>query len=72
MEVRAIKRGFFGGQYRRVNDRFNCSSESFSSNWMEEVRGDMKPLVDEAYKPLEIPSLRKKRKAKSKKLSLNK
>lgn len=77
MEVRAIKRGFFGGQYRRPGDCFDCPSETFSSNWMEKVEEGMKPFKEDKYKPLEIPSLinkkRKKTKAKvATKLSLNK
>jgi len=57
MLVRAVKRGFFGGLYRRPGDRFECSSEAFSSNWMEEVTEDMQPIKKEAYQPLEAPSL---------------
>ena len=70
MEVRAIKRGFFGGQYRRQGDKFNCPSEDFSSNWMEELSKGVKPKPLEkqkdGYVPLEIPSLAKKKTAKKK------
>ena len=70
MEVRAIKRGFFGGQYRRPGDKFNCPSEDFSSNWMEKLLKGIKPkpLDKPEYVPLEIPSLinkpKKEKKAK--------
>ena len=76
MKVRAIKRGFFGGLYRLPGGRdseFECPSESFSSNWMEKITEDTKPLEVEAYKPLEIPSLMNKGKEKkTKTLSLKK
>lgn len=71
MDVRAVKRGFFGGLYRRPGDCFECPSEAFSSNWMEEVTEDIKPLKEESYKPLESPSLQetgnKRKAAKAKK-----
>ena len=69
MEVRAVKRGFFGGQYRRPGDKFNCSSEAFSNNWMEELKKGVepKPLEKPEYEPLEIPSLLKKTKKAKKK-----
>lgn len=58
MLVRAIKRGFLGGRYRRVGDKFDCPSDLFSSNWMEEVTKDMKPLETKPdYTPLECPSI---------------
>lgn len=62
MKVRAIKRGFFGGQYRRPGDEFDCPSEAFSSKWMEKLKkGKNKPLPEpDAYIPLEIPSLMNK------------
>jgi hypothetical protein len=58
MKVRAIKRGFYGGIYRRRGDVFDCSSPDFSSKWMEKV-GKKKPtpLPSIDYEPLEIPSL---------------
>lgn len=73
MIVRAIKRGFFGGEYRRPGDEFDCPSAAFSEVWMEKVtKGDMPPLdkPEAGYVPLEIPSLMnkpKKKKAKSSK-----
>lgn len=62
MKVRAIKRGFLGGVYRRPNDVFDCPSNLFSSTWMIEVKKGDEPLVIEpnAYIPLEIPSLMNK------------
>jgi hypothetical protein len=63
MRVRAIKRGFFGGEYRRPGDKFDCPSDAFSSNWMEKLtKGKPKPLPEpeNGYVPLEIPSLMSK------------
>lgn len=63
MKVRAVKRGFFGGQYRRPGDEFDCPSESFSEAWMEKLKkGKVKPLPKpDEYVPLEIPSLMNKK-----------
>jgi hypothetical protein len=70
MLVRAVKRGFFGGVYRRQGDEFNCPSDRVSSVWMEEVKKGDKTIEKEpeTYVPLEIPSLmnKPKRKAKAK------
>ena len=73
MEVRAIKRGFFGGVYRRPGDKFDCPSESFSSKWMEKIQKGVepKPLKKSEYEPLEIPSLLNKPKKKAKKVKLS-
>ncbi len=61
MKVRAIKRGFFDGEYRRPGDKFDCPSEAFSSVWMEKLtKGKTKPLEKSEYVPLEIPSLMNK------------
>lgn len=63
MRVRAIKRGFFGGEYRRPGDEFDCPSNAFSKVWMEKlVKGKPKPLKKpiDGYVPLEIPSLMNK------------
>jgi len=58
MKVRAIKRGFFGGEYRKPGgEPFDCSKSEFSSNWMEVVRKNSKPLDLGGYVPLEIPGL---------------
>lgn len=57
MKVRAVKRGFFGGLYRRPGDCFDCPEDAFSTRWMEEVTEDMQPIKEEVYKPLEAPSL---------------
>jgi len=64
MRVRAIKRGFFGGVYRRPGDKFDCPSDAFSPNWMEKLtKGKAKPLPEkDGYVPLEIPSLMNKEK----------
>ena len=75
MEVRAIKRGFFGGVYRRPGDKFDCPSDAFSSNWMEKLTKGVKPKPlekpENGYEPLEIPSLinkpKKVKKAKTSK-----
>lgn len=69
MKVRAIKRGFLGGVYRRPNDVFDCPSDLFSSVWMKEVKGDDKPIEikPDQYVPLEIPSLMNKPTKKAKK-----
>ena len=70
MEVRAIKRGFFAGVYRRPGDKFNCPSDAFSSNWMEKLTKGVKPKPlekpENGYEPLEIPSLAKKKAVKKK------
>ena len=62
MKVRAIKRGYFGGQYRRPGDTFDCpSDQAFSKRWMEKVKKGKKSgaeIPDEGtFAPLEIPSL---------------
>jgi hypothetical protein len=58
MKVRAIKRGFFGGQYRRVGDEFDCPPEEVSPIWMRKIQEGDKPIEKpEGYVPLEIPSL---------------
>ena len=75
MKVRAIKRGFLGGIYRRPGDRFDCPPDSFSLSWMEEYSEGMEPLATEDYKPLEIPNLlakKRKKPTKSSTLSLKK
>lgn len=64
VEVRAIKRGFFGGQYRQVNDRFDCPEDKLSRVWMEVLGKDKpKPIKKpkDGYEPLEIPSLMNKK-----------
>ncbi len=62
MEVRAFKRGFLGGLYRRPGDVFECPDDAFSANWMEKTKSKMKPLEapKDGYVPLEIPDLMKK------------
>ena len=65
MKVRAIKRGFFGGVYRRPKDEFECSSSEFSKSWMEPAKVNAtKSKVqlprDDGYTSLEIPSLMSK------------
>ena len=63
MKVRAIKRGFYGGVYRRPKDEFDCSSKDFSKNWMEpaKVKSEKskveKPRESDGYVPLEIPAV---------------
>jgi hypothetical protein len=66
MLVRAVKRGFFGGVYRRQGDEFTCPSDQVSSVWMEEVKKGGEPVEKEpeTYVPLEIPSLMNKPKKK--------
>ena len=65
MKVRAIKRGFFDGEYRLPGDQFDCPSEAFSTNWMEKltkVKAKPLPKIKDGYVPLEIPSLMNKAK----------
>ena len=67
MEVRAVKRGFFAGVYRRVGDKFDCPSDQVSKIWMKPVvKGEIEQKEDDkGYVPLEIPSLiNKPKKAK--------
>jgi hypothetical protein len=63
LKVRAIKRGFFGGQYRLPDDRFDCPEDQLSKVWME-VLGSKKPKPlkkpKDGYEPLEIPDLMNK------------
>jgi len=68
MKVRAIKRGFFGGLYRKPGDEFDCPSEAeFSKNWMKRLgKGKAEPIPKpkKGYIPLEIPSLMNKKPTK--------
>lgn len=59
MKVRAIKRGFFDGVYRRPGDEFDCPSDAFSANWMLKLEKGVEPYKEPkaAYVPLEIPDL---------------
>jgi len=62
MKVRALKRGFYGGEYRRPGDEFECDKDEVGS-WMEKLsKGKKKPLEKpkDGYVPLEIPSLMNK------------
>ena len=62
MKVKAVKRGFYAGVYRRVGDEFDCLSEEVSKVWMKPVmKGDVEQKVElDGYTPLEIPSLMNK------------
>ena len=68
MRVRAIKRGFVGGQYRRPGDAFDIEPSEFSENWMKKVSTgtESKAVKPPKYVPLEIPDLIEKEKAKAK------
>lgn len=62
MKVKAIKRGYFGGEYRLPGDVFDCPSEqAFSKRWMQKVKKGKQaelPMKDESrFDSLEIPSL---------------
>jgi len=62
MKVRAVKRGYFGGQYRLPGDTFDCpTDEAFSKKWMVHVKRGKQAATEEKkpgeYEPLEIPSL---------------
>jgi len=74
MEVTAIKRGFFGGKYRKEGDKFECPTEQeFSKNWMSK-EDDFEPEVldnsevtkgeDIKRESLELPDLANKPKRK--------
>jgi len=81
MKVRAIKRGFFGGQYRSPDNPKNVefeldSEDQFSDNWMEKVsvakkaakpidNSDIKETKDFKVEPLEIPGLTNKKEEKA-------
>jgi hypothetical protein len=70
MEVRAVKRGFYDGIYRRIGDKFDCPSDQVSKIWMRPVtKGEVEQKVEsDGYTPLEIPSLMNKPKKKVKKI----
>lgn len=62
MKVKAIKRGYFGGEYRLPGDVFDCpSNKEFSNRWMQKVTKGKQvelPIKDEKrFDSLEIPSL---------------
>lgn len=62
MKVRAVKRGYFGGQYRLPGDVFDCpTDQAFSNKWMVKVKRGKQPAVEkpnpDEYRPLEIPTL---------------
>ena len=62
MMVRALKRGFYGGEYRKPGDKFECPKEEMGT-WMEKVTKANSKQVEEptsGYVPLEIPSLMNK------------
>tara|TARA_R110000824_G_scaffold76487_6_gene193733 strand:+ start:714 stop:941 length:228 start_codon:yes stop_codon:yes gene_type:complete len=62
LKVRAIKRGFFGGQYRLIGDEFECPEGALSKTWMEVKSSKNKPIKKpkDGYVPLEIPDLMNK------------
>ena len=69
MKVRAIKRGFTGGIYRRPGDEFDCPSDAFCPIWMIKLEKGVEPYEEpkDKYVPLEIPSLMNKEKKEEKK-----
>lgn len=76
MLVTAIKVGFFGGQYRKEGDKFECPTEKeFSKNWMSkdddfepEALDNSEVTKGEEIKreSLEVPDLTNKPKQKRK------
>lgn len=81
MIVTAIRRGFFGGEMKKVGDKFDCPTEAeFSKNWMKKGEAKVKKIdnsnvkstLDVKHEPLEIPSLLKKEKKTEKKTTKKK
>ena len=72
MKVFATKRGFIGGELKKIGEQFECSQDEFSDVWMSEDIKDITPpakqtekkknisAMEMEYEPLEIPSLMEK------------